>query len=154
MIISEMEDFLSLHRSTFVKSAKNIAILMSDHNVAHAKLLLSQYKYSKVPVIDKEKHFIGVIGLNEIIEFEMSTDFYEEKSHQTKISEIVNSNFKSVQEDFKIEEILNKLVKDPFIPVLRGEIFTGIITRQEVLKAVNAMIHSFTKDYDIRKRNT
>lgn len=154
MMIPEMENFLSDHRETFVKTADNIAVLMKDHNIAHAKLLLSQYKYSRVPVLDKGKNFIGVLGLNDIVEFEMENDFYSEKSRKTQISEIVNTDFKSVQKDFTIEEVLNKLVSDPFIPVLDGKVFSGIIARQEVLKAVNALVHNFTKDYDITKRNS
>jgi CBS-domain-containing membrane protein len=154
MIIKEMEDFLMAHADTFVKSADNVAVLMNDHNVAHAKLLLSQYKYTRVPVIDVNKRFMGVLGLNEIVEFEMSHDFYYDKSQRTKISEIVNCSVETVQLDYSLEEVLHKLVKEPFLPVLDGEIFAGIIVRQDILKAVNALVHDFDKDYEITKRNS
>lgn len=149
-----MEDFLNAHADTFVKSADNVAVLMNDHNIAHAKLLLSQYKYTRVPVIDVDRHFIGVLGLNEIVEFEMSSDFYYEKSQRTKISEIVNNSVETVRMDFNLEEILHLLVKEPFLPVLDDDgVFVGIIVRQEVLKAVNALVHDFDKEYEITKRN-
>ncbi|MDR0299252.1 MAG: CBS domain-containing protein [Streptococcaceae bacterium] len=148
-----MEKFLSEHQKTFVKSADSVAVLLKDHNVDHAKLLLSQYKYTRVPVVDKDKNFVGVLGLNEIVEFEMAHDFFYEKSQHTKIEEIVNTSVHTVQEDFTLEEVLHDLVKDPFLPVLSGTKFAGIIARQEVLKAVNALVHDFTKNYEITKRN-
>lgn len=153
MMIKEMEDFLNDHADTFVKSADNVAVLMIDHNVAHAKLLLSQYKYTRVPVIDVDKRFVGVLGLNEIVEFEMSSDFYYEKSQRTKISEIVNTSVETVPVDYNLEDVLHKLVKEPFLPVLDGESFAGIIVRQDILKAVNALVHDFDKNYEITKRN-
>lgn len=152
-MIKEMEDFLNDHADTFVKSADNVAVLMIDHNVAHAKLLLSQYKYTRVPVIDVDKRFVGVLGLNEIVEFEMSSDFYYEKSQRTKISEIVNTSVETVPVDYNLEDVLHKLVKEPFLPVLDGESFAGIIVRQDILKAVNALVHDFDKNYEITKRN-
>ncbi|MFZ2477146.1 MAG: CBS domain-containing protein, partial [Lactococcus raffinolactis] len=36
--------------------------------------------------------------------------------------------------------------------VLKGTEFYGIIPRQEILKAVNAFAHTFTKDYEIIER--
>ncbi|HEY0222398.1 cyclic-di-AMP-binding protein CbpB [Lactovum miscens] len=153
MMIPEMEKFLSEHQDHFVKMADSVAVLLKDHNVAHAKLLLSQYKYNRVPVIDKDKNFVGVLGLGEIVEFEMGQDFFYDKLLETKIEEIMNSEVSTLQEDFTIEEVLHELVNEPFLPVLSGTKFKGIIVRQELLKSVNAMVHDFTKEYEITKRN-
>ncbi|MFC4652601.1 cyclic-di-AMP-binding protein CbpB [Lactococcus nasutitermitis] len=153
MIDKKIEDFLLKQSDTFVKSADSVAVLNEEHKIAHAKLLLSQYKYSRVPVLNKEREYIGVLGLNEIVEFEMSHDFFYEKSENTAISEIVNTNVPTVQRSFGLEEVLHLLVKEPFIPVLKGKKFDGIIARQEILKAFNAFAHDFTKYYDITKRN-
>ena len=43
-------------------------------------------------------------------------------------------------------------MSEPFLPVLQGREFYGIIPRQEILKAFNAFAHTFTKDYDIVER--
>lgn len=153
MIDKNIEEFFLSQVETFVKSADDVAVLYEDHNVAHAKLLLSQYKYTRVPVINKKKEYVGVLGLNEIVEFEMEHDFFYEKSLHTPISEIVNTDVPTVQTSFTLEEILHLLVKEPFIPVLQSKKFAGIVVRQEILKAVNAFAHEFTKYYDITKRN-
>lgn len=153
MIDKHIETFLLKQSSTFIKAADDVAVLYEDHNIAHAKLLLSQYKYTRVPVINKDKEYIGVLGLNEIVDFEMKNDFFYEKSLKTKISEIVNSKVKTVQKEVPLEEILHLLVEEPFLPVLEHKKFVGIIVRQEILKAFNALAHDFTENYEITKRN-
>lgn len=153
MIDKNIEEFLLSQSETFIKSANDVAVLYEEHNIAHAKLLLSQYKYTRVPVINKEKEYVGVIGLNEIVGFEMSQDFFYEKSLETPISHIVNRNTPTIQFSFSLEEVLHLLVKEPFLPVLKSKKFAGIIVRQELLKAFNAFTHEFTKYYDITKRN-
>lgn len=153
MIDNNIEKFILEQSSTFIIPAKNVAVLHTEHNISHAKLLLSQYKYSKVPVLNKHKEYVGVLGLNEIVEFEMGHDFFYEKSQSTKISEIVNQNVKTVQPSAPLEEIMHKLIKDPFLPVVKEQEFIGIIVRQEILKAFNAFAHDFTKHYEITKRN-
>ena len=154
MIEPHFNDYLMEHAATFIKPADSVAVLMEDHNISHAKLLLSQYKYSCVPVVDKDKNYIGVLGLNEIVDFEMASDFFYEKSRHTPISEIVNRKMESIQTDATIEEILRKLINESFLPVLDGKAFVGIIARQEILKAFNALVHDFGKDYEITKRNS
>ena len=53
--------------------------------------------------------------------------------------------------DFTITEVLHKLVDESFLPVVDAEgVFQGIITRKSILKAVNALLHDFSKDYEIR----
>lgn len=153
MIDKNMEAFLLKQSQTFVKSADDVAVLNEDHNIAHAKLLLSQYKYTRVPVLGKKKEYVGVLGLNEIVEFEMQDDFFYEKSLNTPISEIVNKDVATVQTYFNLEEVLHLLVKEPFVPVLKSKTFVGIIVRQDILKAFNAFTHEFTKYYEITKRD-
>ena len=153
MIESHIEHFLLEQIPTFVKSASDVAVLNGDHNVAHAKLLLAQYKYTRVPVLDKEKNYLGTLGLTDIADFELSQDFFYEKSEKTPITQIVNTNMATVQVGVKLEEIMHLLVKEPFLPVLNGHRFVGIIVRQEILKAFNALAHDFTKEYDIIKRD-
>lgn len=153
MIDKHIEAFIMSQSATFMIPAQNVAVLLAEHNIAHAKLLLSQYKYSRVPVLNKDKEYVGVLGLNEIVEFEMEHDFFYEKSQNTPISEIVNTDIATVRPSVPLEEMLNKLIKEPFLPVVKGQDFLGIIVRQEILKAFSAFAHDFTKDYEITKRD-
>ncbi|MFZ2735689.1 MAG: cyclic-di-AMP-binding protein CbpB, partial [Lactococcus raffinolactis] len=137
MIDKNIECFFMKQSDTFLKPASEVAVLLDEHNISHAKILLSQYKYSKVPVINENREFVGILGWTDIINFEMQHDFFYEKSDRTPISEIVNREIATVQKDYELEDILHLLVGEPFLPVLKGTEFYGIIPRQEILKAVN-----------------
>ncbi len=42
---------------------------------------------------------------------------------------------------------------ESFLPVVdKDGIFQGIITRKSILKAVNALLHDFCKEYEIRSK--
>lgn len=43
--------------------------------------MLSQYKYSRVPVLNEKKEYVGVLGLTEIVEFEMEQNFFFLKNY-------------------------------------------------------------------------
>ena len=103
MIDKKIEDFILNQSETFMIPASNVAVLYAEHNIAHAKLMLSQYKYSRVPVT--------------------------------------------------LEEMMHKLIKEPFLPVVKRQEFMGIVVRQEILKAFSAFAHDFTKYYEITKRD-
>lgn len=152
MIDKHIECFLMKQSDTFLKPASEVAVLLSEHNISHAKILLSQYKYSKVPVVNRDHEFVGILGWTDIINFEIQHDFFYEKSDRTPISEIVDTEVATVQKLYELEDILHLLVSEPFLPVLKGKEFYGIIPRQEILKAFNAFAHTFTKDYDIVER--
>ncbi|GFH41909.1 CBS domain-containing protein [Lactococcus hodotermopsidis] len=152
MINKHIEYFLMKQSDTFLKPASEVAVLLNEHNVSHAKLLLSQYQYSKVPVINQAHEFVGILGWTDIINFEMKHDFFYDKSDKTPISEIVNTAVPTIQKDYELKEILHLMVKEPFLPVLKGREFYGIIPRQEILKAFNAFAHNFTKEYEIIER--
>ena len=80
MIDKHIESFLMKQSDTFLKPASEVAVLLSEHNISHAKILLSQYKYSKVPVVNQDHEFIGILGWTDIINFEIQHDFFYEKS--------------------------------------------------------------------------
>ena len=52
-----------------------------------------------------------------------------------------------------LEEMMHKLIKEPFLPVVKRQEFMGIVVRQEILKAFSAFAHDFTKYYEITKRD-
>ena len=70
---------------------------------------------------------------------------------ETDIVNMTKTDVAVVAPDYNITEVLHKLVDEPFLPVVDDEgIFQGIITRKSILKAVNALLHDFNKDYEIR----
>ena len=153
MIAKEFELFLLEQEETFLTPAENFAVLIDSHNADHATLLLSQMTYTRVPVVTDEKFFVGTIGLRDILAYQMEQGLSQESMADTDIVHMTKKDVAVVEPDYSLTDVLHKLVDESFLPVVDKEgIFQGIITRKSILKAVNALLHDFSKEYEIRSK--
>ena len=153
MIAKEFEDFLLQQEDTFLTPAENLAVLIDTHNADHAILLLSQMTYSRVPVVTDQKKFVGTISLTDILSYQMQHEIPDEEFMTTDIVHMVKKDDLTVGPDFTLTEVLHKLVDESFVPVVdQDNTFQGIITRKSILKAVNALLHSFANEYEIHPK--
>ena len=153
MIAKEFELFLLEQEETFLTPAENLAVLIDSHNADHAILLLSQMTYTRVPVVTDEKEFVGTIGLRDILAYQMEQGLSQEAMADTDIVHMTKKDVAVVSPDYRLTDVLHKLVDESFLPVVDAEgIFQGIITRKSILKAVNALLHDFSKEYEIRSK--
>ncbi|EHG14638.1 MULTISPECIES: cyclic-di-AMP-binding protein CbpB [Streptococcus] len=153
MIAKEFENFLLQQEDTFLTPAENLAVLIDTHNADHAILLLSQMTYSRVPVVTDQKKFVGTISLTDILSYQMQHEIPDEEFMTTDIVHMVKKDDLTVGPDFTLTEVLHKLVDESFLPVVDQEnTFQGIITRKSILKAVNALLHSFANEYEIHPK--
>lgn len=151
MIAKEFQDFLLQQEETFLTPAENLAVLIDTHNADHAILLLSQMTYTRVPVVTDERQFVGTIGLRDILAFQLEKGLSDQELADMDIVHMTKKDDLVVGEDFTITEVLHKLVDESFLPVLdHTGMFKGIITRKSILKAVNALLHDFSKEHEIR----
>ena len=143
MISPKIEGFLLEQEETFLTPADKLAVIIDSHNMDHAKLLLSHMSYSRVPVVTEDNRFVGTIGLNEIIQYQAENELTDEELQQD-ISLIAKRDVATVKEDYELADVLRKLIDESFLPVLgENDAFLGIITRKSILKAINALVHSF-----------
>ena len=153
MIAKEFENFLLQQEDTFLTPAENLAVLIDTHNADHAILLLSQMTYSRVPVVTDQKKFVGTISLTDILSYQMQHEIPDEEFMTTDIVHRAKKDDLTVGPDFTLTEVLHKLVDESFLPVVDQEnTFQGIITRKSILKAVNALLHSFANEYEIHPK--
>lgn len=153
MIAKEFEQFLLEQEETFLTAAENLAVLIDSHNADHAILLLSQMTYTRVPVVTDKKEFVGTIGLRDILSYQMEQGLSQEVMADTDIVHMTKKDVAVVTPDYTLTDVLHKLVDESFLPVVDEEgIFQGIITRKSILKAVNALLHDFSKEYEIRSK--
>ena len=153
MIAKEFEQFLLEQEETFLTPAENLAVLIDSHNADHAILLLSQMTYSRVPVVTDKRKFVGTIGLRDILAYQMEQGLSQEVMADTDIVHMTKKDVAVVSPDYTLTDVLHKLVDESFLPVVDEEgIFQGIITRKSILKAVNALLHDFSKEYEIRSK--
>ena len=153
MIAKEFELFLLEQEETFLTPAEKLAALIDSHNADHAILVLSQITYSRIPVVTYYRRFVGTIGLRDILAYQMEQGLTDEQMASTDIVHMTKKDVAVVAPDYNITEVLHKLVDEPFLPVVDDEgMFQGIITRKSILKAVNALLHEFNKEYEIRNK--
>ena len=139
MIGTAVKELLLEKQETFLVPAENVANVMCLNPLSHAALVLSQVRYSKIPVLDKGDRFVGLIGLTDVVDkmFDLTSVDFE------KLNE-----FPVIGESWDLEEVLHLLVDASFLPVVDdNQRFKGIITRKEILKAVNHMAHELEKHH-------
>ena len=66
MIAKEFEDFLLTHLDNYLIPSDQLAIFIDSHKANHVVLLLTSNGYSRVPVLTKDKHYLGTISLTDI----------------------------------------------------------------------------------------
>ncbi|MGT2743375.1 cyclic-di-AMP-binding protein CbpB [Streptococcus plurextorum] len=150
MIAKEFELFLKGHVDTYLTPAEQVAIFVDTHNADHVLLLLASNGYSRVPIITKDKKYVGTISISDILAYQSEKGLQDWEMAQTDIAHMTNSKIPTVSIDADVTEVLHKLVEFPFLPVVDvQQTFVGIITRKSILKAINSLLHNFTKDYTI-----
>lgn len=153
MIAKEFEAFLISHLDSYLIPAEELAIFINTHNADHVMLLLVSNGFSRVPVITKEKQYVGTISISDIMTYQAKRQLTDWEMTQTNIGDMVNTKIETINITSSLTEIMHKLVDFPFLPVVNDDNrFIGIITRKSILKAVNSLLHDFTDEYTITKK--
>jgi len=73
-----------------------------------------------------------------------------------KVRDVMRTEFPIIHQDTQVEDVLNELVDESFICIGNDEDeFVGIVTRKELLKRINFMVHELTREYDfVEKENS
>lgn len=149
-----MEKMLLNDLDTLIKPADELAVIYADHTLDHALLLMTRNKYSLVPVIDEKSVLQGLISLaiimDAIIDIE-DVDF--DKLADIRVKEVMETDFPAVTVDYELENVLRKLVNNAFVSVVDDDgILLGIITRQEILRGTNRILHNFETVYHVEDK--
>lgn len=153
MIVKEFEAFLEEQLAHKVTPAEQLAIFIDSHNVDHVMLLLANNGLSRVPVITKDKIYVGTISMSDIIAYQHEHELSDRELALKDISKMTSDRIPTVDEKADLTEIMHKLVDASFLPVVKENgLFVGIITRKSILKALNSLLHDFSNDYSIEKK--
>ena len=133
LIGTTVQELLLEDQDNFLVPAENVASLMYSNPLDHALLVLSKVGYSKIPVLDKDLRKIDTDNLAGLT-----------------VADVMEIGVDYAKEDAQLEDILHLLVNNAFLPIVNSErIFLGIITRKEVLKATNHLVHEMEKSYEL-----
>ena len=85
--------------------------------------------------------------------YRMQHDLPEEEFMTINIVHMTKTDGQTVGVDYTISEVLHKLIDESFLPVVgQDQYFHGIITRKSILKAVNALLHDFSNQYEMKAK--
>ena len=150
MIAKEFEAFLREDVQHYLTPMSQLAIFMDTHNTDHAMLLLANNGFSRVPVLTKEKRYVGTIGASDIVRYQADHQIDDDSFAQMDISLMVNTRLPIISPEASLTEIMHKLVDASFLPVVAEDgQFLGIVTRKSVLKSINRLLHDFEKTHII-----
>lgn len=142
------------HEEHFLIPASNVANVQTDNNLNHALLVLTKIGFNVIVVLDKESRVKGLISIPMIMDAITGLHSIEfEQLESLTVAEVMETNFAEAKEDWELEDILHLLVDNNFICITdEKQRFKGIITRREILKAINHLVHEFEREYEVHKR--
>lgn len=138
----------------FLIPASRIAFVQEDNPLYHAFLILTKVKYSKIPVLDKDKKVVGLLSLAMITDKMLTNDAISTAPLDTlKVKDVMQTDFDKINfVETTLETQLHLLINNAFLPVIddRG-VFQGLLTRREWIKAFNYVVHTYDKHYESKK---
>lgn len=151
MIDPAVAQMLTKHQEKFLIPGNVVANVIDTNNLYHAFLVLTKVHYAKIIVLDKDGKYRGLLSLAMITEqmLETATVAVEKLKH-IRVEQVMQTDASTIVDPYDIEQDLHLLTDQPFLPVVadNGD-FTGIVTRREMFKAINYLVHGIDQEYDI-----
>lgn len=155
MISKIAEEMIAERQDKFLIPAEIVANVQENNRLDHAFLVLTKAKYAKIPVLDSEQHFKGLLSLAMITDTMLGLNGIDPSNlHRYTVADVMETDVPTIQVPYNIEDILHLSVDHPFLVVTtKDQTFTGIVTRREVLKGVNHMVHELDKRYEFQEKH-
>ena len=150
MLNPVIANMLIENRHHFMISADMVATVSENNPLSHAFLVLTKVRYAKIPVLDHDSKFKGLISLPMITETMLGLDHMSFNSLDTMtVKDVMQTEGATIDDPYDLENVLHLLVDNPFIPVVQDGYFTGIVTRREVMKGINNIGHNIDKNFQL-----
>lgn len=150
MLNPVIANMLIENRHHFMISADMVATVSENNPLSHAFLVLTKVRYAKIPVLDHDSKFKGLISLPMITETMLGLDHMSFNSLDTMtVKDVMQTEVATIDDPYDLENVLHLLVDNPFIPVVQDGYFTGIVTRREVMKGINNIVHNIDKNFQL-----
>ena len=150
MLNPVIANMLIENRHHFMISADMVATVSENNPLRHAFLVLTKVRYAKIPVLDHDSKFKGLISLPMITETMLGLDHMSFNSLDTMtVKDVMQTEVATIDDPYDLENVLHLLVDNPFIPVVQDGYFTGIVTRREVMKGINNIGHNIDKNFQL-----
>ncbi|MBR4430596.1 MAG: CBS domain-containing protein [Clostridiales bacterium] len=127
----------------FTRPKQEITYLYTDFTVRQALEKMHRSRYTAVPVLDREGHYVGTVSEGDLLWFIVKGEGGEphtmaiESLEDFKLSDVPLNKFKNqpISINSAIEDLIIRSMETNFVPIVddRG-IFIGIVTRRSIIK--------------------
>ncbi|WP_461215274.1 cyclic-di-AMP-binding protein CbpB [Lacticaseibacillus sp. GG6-2] len=154
MLNQAIDHMMIENRNHFMIPGDVVASVNCDNSLRHAFLVLTKVRYAKIPVLDNDDHFKGLLSLAMITDTMLGLDDLNiDALDQHCVGDVMETDVPTIDNPYDIENVLHLLVDHPFLPVVQADhTFTGIVTRREVMKGINYIGHNLDRYYCVQPR--
>lgn len=125
--------------SFFLLPKREVVYLHKDDTVGQALRHIQKHGYQTVPVIDQEGKYVGTVSEGDFL-WNLITVYRTDMNimSQIKIDALKKKcNYLAVRIDADISELDRHILDQNFVPVVDDrDVFIGIVTRREIMKAL------------------
>ena len=121
--------------------SKSLVTLRPDMDVIQAVHLLVEHKISGAPVLDDHGNIVGMLTERDCMEVGLKASDHGELGGQ--VEQYMSRVVRTVDVDSSLLDLAQMFVNSPYrrYPVMDGNRLVGIISRRDMLRAVQDLAH-------------
>lgn len=120
----------------FVKPKREVIYVFDDTSVQEALHTLEQYRYTSIPIINREGFYVGTISEGDFL-WEIKKNYqcdFDDMANNTVSSVHRHRDYSTVDINAGMDELIVKAADQNFVPIVDDKgIFIGIVTRKTIL---------------------
>ena len=121
----------------FLTPKSEVAYIHDDESLRQVLEKMEYHKYSAVPIISRQGTYVGTITEGDLLWYiKNQLDLNLQEARRILITNVPRrSDNTPVSIDSNLEDLLDKAMKQNFVPVLDDKkSFIGIVTRKDIMK--------------------
>ena len=121
----------------FLTPKSEVAYIHDDESLRQVLEKMEYHKYSAVPIISRQGTYVGTITEGDLLWYiKNQLDLNLQEARRILITNVPRrSDYTPVSIDSNMEDLLDKAMKQNFVPVLDDKkSFIGIVTRKDIMK--------------------
>lgn len=121
----------------FLKPKNEVAFLYEDYTLRQALEKMEYYKYTAVPVINRQGNYIGTLNEGDLLWDIKERNMQDlQEAEEIPLSSVSRRwNNEPINVNCEIEDLFMTAMNQNFVPVIDdNQIFIGIITRRDIIQ--------------------
>ena len=120
----------------FLTPKSEVEFVYEDYSLRQTIEKMEQYRYSEVPIINREGRYVGTITEGDLLWYvKDECDLNLSKAENVKIAGIRRKRTTmAVSVNARMEDLMEKVLNQNFVPVVDdNDIFIGIVKRKDII---------------------